>query len=376
MPDQIAVIPPNNVQPLGPLHIAYHNSISSVLTWLAGQRLVPTAVQTASYSPAPRDLALFDASSANLTAALPIAPADMTCIEVKLVATAASHTVTVTAGGTDQFDDGTTSKALATAGSVLRALYWQATSRWYFTLIAGGTAMTNPMTTAGDMITGASAGAPQRLAVGSSNQALIVSAGAPAWGTVPVAGGGTGVTTQQAALDALAGAVTNNQVLAGNGTHVTLRALAAADIPYDTTATDIKAPGTQSAGTTSAVPKADHVHPATFTCVGYLAPAVVTLTDAATITVDASLGNHMRVTLAGNRTLGNPTNSVDGQQLMFEVIQDATGSRTLAYGTNYAFSTDLPSPTLTTTASKRDLLSFTYSGSMSKWMFKGIIHGF
>jgi len=43
--------------------------------------------------------------------------------------------------------------------------------------------------------------------------------------------GGTGATTRQAAINALAGAATANQVLAGNGTNVILRALAAADIP-------------------------------------------------------------------------------------------------------------------------------------------------
>jgi hypothetical protein len=43
--------------------------------------------------------------------------------------------------------------------------------------------------------------------------------------------GGTGATTRQAALNALAGAMTANQVLAGNGTNITLRALASGDIP-------------------------------------------------------------------------------------------------------------------------------------------------
>jgi len=43
--------------------------------------------------------------------------------------------------------------------------------------------------------------------------------------------GGTGATTRQAAINALAGSVTANQVIAGNGTNITLRALAAADIP-------------------------------------------------------------------------------------------------------------------------------------------------
>ena len=43
---------------------------------------------------------------------------------------------------------------------------------------------------------------------------------------------------------------------------------------------------------------------------GALAPAVVGLTDAATIAVDASLGNDFRVTIAGNRTMANPANPV------------------------------------------------------------------
>ena len=49
--------------------------------------------------------------------------------------------------------------------------------------------------------------------------------------TLAIGSGGTGATTQQAALDALAGAVTTGLVLRGNGTHVTLAALQAADIP-------------------------------------------------------------------------------------------------------------------------------------------------
>ena len=48
---------------------------------------------------------------------------------------------------------------------------------------------------------------------------------------------------------------------------------------------------------------------------GSFTSAAVTLTDAATIATDASLGNLFRVTLGGNRTLGNPTNPVDGQKV-------------------------------------------------------------
>jgi hypothetical protein len=43
--------------------------------------------------------------------------------------------------------------------------------------------MSNPMTTAGDLITGGASGAPGRLGVGSNGQVLTVTAGAPAWAT-------------------------------------------------------------------------------------------------------------------------------------------------------------------------------------------------
>lgn len=45
----------------------------------------------------------------------------------------------------------------------------------------GGAGMTNPMTTAGDIITGGSSGTPQRLAAGADTQVLTMVSGAPAW---------------------------------------------------------------------------------------------------------------------------------------------------------------------------------------------------
>jgi hypothetical protein len=50
-------------------------------------------------------------------------------------------------------------------------------------------------------------------------------------GTVAIANGGTGATTQQGALNAVAGAVTSGQYLRGNGTNVVLAAIQAADVP-------------------------------------------------------------------------------------------------------------------------------------------------
>jgi hypothetical protein len=53
--------------------------------------------------------------------------------------------------------------------------------------------------------------------------------------TITGAAAGGGMVTAQQTLNTLAAAVTNNRVLAGNGTNVTLRALAAADLPAATT---------------------------------------------------------------------------------------------------------------------------------------------
>src|SRR3990167_261898 len=87
---------------------------------------------------------------------------------------------------------------------------------------------------------------------------------------------------------------------------------------------------------------------------------VVTLTDAATIATDASLGNIFTVTLGGNRTLGTPTNPTDGQKAIWIVSQDATGTRTLAYSNVFSFGTDVTSPTLSTAAGKNDYIGAIY----------------
>jgi hypothetical protein len=50
-------------------------------------------------------------------------------------------------------------------------------------------------------------------------------------GTLPIANGGTGETTRQAAMDTLAGAVTSGQYLRGDGTDVVMSAIQAADVP-------------------------------------------------------------------------------------------------------------------------------------------------
>ena len=109
---------------------------------------------------------------------------------------------------------------------------------------------------------------------------------------------------------------------------------------------------------------------------GAVAPTVVTLTDAAAIAVDASLGNDFRVTIGASRTMENPANPVDGQKIVFQITQGPTGSSTLTWGSSYEFSTSLPQPTLSTAAGDTDLLAFIYNAAKGKWLLAAFVSGF
>ena len=84
---------------------------------------------------------------------------------------------------------------------------------------------------------------------------------------------------------------------------------------------------------------------------------VTALTDASSIATDLALSNNFSVTLAGNRTLANPTNTVAGQSGSIFITQDGTGSRTLAFGSNFKFVAGT-APTLSTAASSVDRIDY------------------
>jgi hypothetical protein len=107
---------------------------------------------------------------------------------------------------------------------------------------------------------------------------------------------------------------------------------------------------------------------------------VSTLTDASTVAVNAALGNNFRLLftsgIGNTRIMGAPSNPVDGQKITFELIQDATGSRLVTWNAAYVFGLGLPTPVLTTTASKRDYVGFIYSGSAGVWECVAFANGF
>ena len=84
---------------------------------------------------------------------------------------------------------------------------------------------------------------------------------------------------------------------------------------------------------------------------------ISTLTDAATITPDLSNNSTFTVTLAGNRTMANPTGIVEGQSGSIFIVQDGTGSRTLAWGSYWDFIGGT-APTLSTAPGAVDRVDF------------------
>lgn len=71
--------------------------------------------------------------------------------------------------------------AMIVAGANVSVSYNDVAGTLTISATGGGSGMTNPMTTAGDIITGGAAGAAQRLAAGVNGQRLTMVGGAPAW---------------------------------------------------------------------------------------------------------------------------------------------------------------------------------------------------
>lgn len=173
---------------------------------------------------------------------------------------------------------------------------------------------------------------------------------------LPVANGGTGITSlgagvatwlgtpSSANLGAALGTKTANYVFAGPTTgsaaNPDFRALVAADLPA--------------------------------------APSIASPSYSATLTLDLSTikdGGIFRVTLTGNITL-QLSNGTDGQKFLLELTQDGTGSRIVTLsGTYFKFGTDITSFTATTTASKKDRVGCICTASTTADVL-AVQHGF
>lgn len=89
------------------------------------------------------------------------------------------------------------------------------------------------------------------------------------------------------------------------------------------------------------------------------AAATVALSESGgNVAVDMSTGFNFTLTMTGSPwTLSNPTNEKVGQSGFIRIAQDGTGSRTLAYGSEWKFAAGTD-PVLSTAASTVDLLFY------------------
>jgi hypothetical protein len=103
----------------------------------------------------------------------------------------------------------------------------------------------------------------------------------------------------------------------------------------------------------------------------------VTLTDGATVALDASLGDYFRLAATASRTIGVPTNPTDGQAITIEhLASGGAWTLTLTTGSAGAFKFGTTITGLSqTTSGARDLIRAIYNSSMDRWLVVGYVKG-
>jgi hypothetical protein len=155
--------------------------------------------------------------------------------------------------------------------------------------------------------------------------------------------------------------MTTRYALVLNGT--TIQELQSADNLIGLTSSTAIQKGDGSTGLAAATAGTDYVAPSTatnFTAQQYFGTS--TLTDGATISWAANTQQVATVTIAGNRTMAAPTGLVSGAFYALNVIQDATGSRTLTWNSVFKW-TGGTAPTLSTAANAKDFFVWRSDGT-------------
>lgn len=102
--------------------------------------------------------------------------------------------------------------------------------------------------------------------------------------------------------------------------------------------------------------------------------AVVTLVDAASMIINAALGNHFRFMMNQNRPFGTPINATDGQIILLEMHNQTGSAFTLSFNAAFKAGSDFTLTPLL--AGKADMIQWMYNANMAKWLLIGYSKGY
>jgi len=207
-------------------------------------------------------------------------------------------------------------------------------------------------------------------------------------GTVAINNGGTGQTTQSAAITALSGTQTSGYYLRSNGTNTLLAAIMKEDVPQlnqSTTGTasnitattnstltalsSLSLPSTQVSGLgTMSTQSASNVTITGGTVGGSrVNPRVVSAATATSLTPSIATADVYAYTaLASALTINAPTGTpLDGNKLIFRILDDSAGPYSLTWDATYTvIGTILPSSTIT---GKTTYIGCMYNANNTRW---------
>jgi hypothetical protein len=324
---------------------------------------------------------VLDTTSKTITAVLTAAPA--TNQPNYVVAWADNNGTTFTEGASDGTTNSTTTVTMvaspaASTRRVIKSIYIQNTDTAQVTVTVGYYNGTNTRVIAkvilnvGDTWTTDATFDPNgqlKYVFGSVNASTQLI------NQVPILNGGTGQSTQQAALTALSGAQTSGQYLRSNGTNTLLSAIQVADVPtlnQNTTGTAAGLSSTlaiASGGTGSTTLAGASI--ATYTGTETLTnkridPRVTSAASASSLTPSIATADVYAYTaLAAGLTINAPTGTpVDGNKLIFRLLDNGT-ARALTWDATYTvIGVTLPT---TTVASKTTYVGCIYNANNTRW---------
>lgn len=177
------------------------------------------------------------------------------------------------------------------------------------------------------------------------------------WVVAPGAGAGAGTVTH------VSGALTDHAVVLGNATD-DVKVMAS----LGTSGQVLTSAGAGANPTWATPPYVQLSTVNVFTKNQSVTP--VTLTDGATVTLDASLSNvfELQAGALASRVISNPTNATAGMVIYILFFQDTTGGRAITWGSKFVVSGGAAIPAPAAASNDIDLYAFLYSSTKDKWI--------